>query len=76
MSFSYHFIFYILAKSKTTRKRHSIDNQYDSELLIKIYFSVIFLLAIKLNSIYNLHERLFQFSSKSIVMQSYALLDP
>lgn len=35
-----------------------------------------FQLAIKLNGTYNLHERLFQFGSKSIIMQSYALLDP
>ena len=35
------------------------DNQIIINLLTKIYFSVIFLLAIKLNSIYNLRERLF-----------------
>lgn len=40
------------------RKKQLFDNQYNTKLLTKIYFSVIFLLAIKLNSIYNLHERL------------------
>jgi len=37
---------------------HLLDNQFDINLLTKIYFSVIFFLAIKLNSIYNLRERL------------------
>ena len=58
MSFSYHFIFCVLAKNKMKRKRHLLDNQINVNLLTKIYFSVIFLLAIKLNSIYNLRERL------------------
>lgn len=47
---------------------HLLDNQFDINLLTKIYFSVIFLLAIKLNSIYNLRERLsllFRFRPKS-----------
>ena len=34
------------------------DNQINVNRLTKIYFSVIFLLAIKLNSICNLRERL------------------
>ena len=38
---------------------HLSDNQINVNRLTKIYFSVIFLLAIKLNSIYNLRERLF-----------------
>lgn len=58
MSFSYHFIFCISDKNKMIRKLHLLDNQFDINLLTKIYFSVIFLLAIKLNSIYNLRERL------------------
>lgn len=37
---------------------HLSDNQINVNRLTKIYFSVIFLLAIKLNSIYNLRERL------------------
>ena len=40
------------------RKRHLLDNQINVNLLTKIYFSVIFLLAIKLKSISNLHEHL------------------
>ena len=40
------------------RKRHLLDNQINVNLLTKIYFSVIFLLAIKLKSICNLHEHL------------------
>lgn len=40
------------------RKRHLLDNQINVNLLTKIYFSVIFLLAIKLQSICNLHEHL------------------
>ena len=40
------------------RKRHLFDNQINVNLLTKNYFSVVFLLAIKLNSIYNLYERL------------------
>ncbi len=40
------------------RKRHLLDNQINVNLLTKNYFSVVFLLAIKLNSIYNLYERL------------------
>ena len=40
------------------RKRHLLDNQINVNLLTKIYFSVIFLLAIKLKSISNLHEYL------------------
>ena len=59
MSFSYHFIFCISDKNIMIRKRQLFDNQFDINLLTKIYFSVIFLLAIKLNSIYNLRERLF-----------------
>lgn len=59
MSFSYYFIFCISDKNKMIRKLHLLDNQFDINLLTKIYFSVIFLLAIKLNSIYNLRERLF-----------------
>ncbi len=38
---------------------HLSDNQINVNRLTKIYFSIIFLLAIKLNSIYNLRERLF-----------------
>lgn len=56
--FSYHFIFCVLAKNKMKRKRHLLDNQINVNLLTKIYFSVIFLLAIKLKSICNLHEHL------------------
>ena len=56
--FSYHFIFCVLAKNKMKRKRHLLDNQINVNLLTKIYFSVIFLLAIKLKSISNLHEHL------------------
>ena len=41
------------------RKIHLPDSQINANLLTKIYFSVIFLLAIKLNSICNLRERLF-----------------
>ena len=37
---------------------HLSDNQINVNRLTKIYFSVIFLLAIKLNSIYNPRERL------------------
>ena len=40
------------------RKRHLLDNQINVNLLTKIYFSVIFLLAIKLKNICNLHEHL------------------
>ena len=40
------------------RKRHLLDNQINVNLLTKICFSVIFLLAIKLKSISNLHEHL------------------
>ena len=40
------------------RKRHLFDNQINVNLLTKNYFSVIFLLAIKLKSICNLHEHL------------------
>ena len=40
------------------RKRYLLDNQINVNLLTKIYFSVIFLLAIKLKSISNLHEHL------------------
>ena len=40
------------------RKIHLLDNQINVNLLTKIYFSVIFLLAIKLKSISNLHEHL------------------
>lgn len=40
------------------RKRHLLDNQINVNLLTKIFFSVIFLLAIKLKSISNLHEHL------------------
>ena len=40
------------------RKRHLLDNQINVNLLTKIYFSAIFLLAIKLKSISNLHEHL------------------
>ena len=40
------------------RKRHLLDNQINVNLLTKIYFSVIFLLAIKIKSICNLHEHL------------------
>jgi len=40
------------------RKIHLLDNQINVNLLTKIYFSVIFLLAIKLKSICNLHEHL------------------
>lgn len=40
------------------KKRQLFDNQSNIKLLTNIHFSVIFLLAIKLNSIYNLHERL------------------
>ena len=40
------------------RKRHLLDNQNNANLLTKIYFPVVFLLAIKLNSICNLRERL------------------
>ena len=40
------------------RKRQLLDNQINVNLLTKIYFSVIFLLAIKLKSICNLHEHL------------------
>ena len=40
------------------RKRHLFDNQINVNLLTKNYFSIVFLLAIKLNSIYNLYERL------------------
>ena len=58
MPFSYHFIFCVLAKNKMKRKRHLLDNQINVNLLTKIYFSVIFLLAIKLKSISNLHEHL------------------
>ena len=58
MPFSYHFIFCVLAKNKMKRKRHLLDNQINVNLLTKIYFSVIFLLAIKLKSICNLHEHL------------------
>ena len=58
MPFSYHFIFCVLAKNKMIRKRHLLDNQINVNLLTKIYFSVIFLLAIKLKSISNLHEHL------------------
>ena len=58
MPFSYHFIFCVLAKNKMIRKRHLLDNQINVNLLTKICFSVIFLLAIKLKSICNLHEHL------------------
>ena len=58
MPFFYHFIFCVLAKNKMKRKRHLFDNQINVNLLTKKYFSVVFLLAIKLNSIYNLYERL------------------
>ena len=58
MSFSYYFIFCVLAKNKRIRKRHLLDNQNNANLLTKIYFPVIFLLAIKLNSICNLREHL------------------
>ena len=58
MPFSYHFIFCVLAKNKMKRKIHLLDNQINVNLLTKNYFSVVFLLAIKLNSIYNLYERL------------------
>ena len=58
MPFSYHFIFCVLAKNKMKRKRYLLDNQINVNLLTKIYFSVIFLLAIKLKSISNLHEHL------------------
>ena len=58
MPFSYHIIFCVLAKNKMIRKRHLSDSQINANQLVKIYFSVIFLLAIKLNSICNLRERL------------------
>lgn len=51
MSFSYYFIFCILAKNIIIRKRLLSDNQYNINLLTKIYFSIIIFLAIKLNSI-------------------------